>query len=340
MRTAESALAATKSDLNKTNTKLDTTKSELTATKSELTALKGTLNKTQSNLDVTNKKLNEARTELSTTKGELTKTKQKLHTAKTELDTTKTTLDGALAEIETLKTQLTEARSNKTSSSQNDGKNNTSGGAAGGKNTPTTRTEKDYYGVALAIWNGKYGWGTGTTREKNLKAKGFDVAKMKQIINQLGKDGHVHNGSWVGKYHGIKNLSAYHINKFAQGTLSADEDQLALIDELGEELQLVPGSSGRLEYIKKGTGIVPADLTERLMNMAMNPQEMIDSNRPVVAPSNSVINTELSVDCSVGSLVHIEHCDQNTLPAVEKIVNKAFEQHMRDLNNNLKKYTR
>ena len=129
--------------------------------------------------------------------------------------------------------------------------------------------------------------------------------------------------------------------KFASGTTSAKKDQFAILDELGEELQLIPGNSGRLEYIKKGTGIIPADVTSNLMSWGeLDPQDMLDRNRPQITPSNCVVNTEIQLDCSVGTLVNIEHCDQNTLPDVEKMVNKAFEKHMQTINNGLKRYAR
>ena len=207
--------------------------------------------------------------------------------------------------------------------------------------TANTRSDKDYYGVALTLWQDSayYGWGRGKTRDNNLKAKGFDPYKIQEIINKIGADGYIHNGTWRGKYHGITDLSQYHLNKFAKGTNSASKNQLAIIDELGDELQLVPGQNGRLEYIKKGTGIVPADLTKRLVDMAMDPQSMLDRNRPTIGAPH-IINNEVNIDCSVGTMVHIEHCDQNTLPDVEKLVNKAFDKHMQTLNNSIRKYTR
>ena len=207
--------------------------------------------------------------------------------------------------------------------------------------TTPTRSEKDYYGVALAIWNGNYGWGTGTTRIKNLKAKGFDPDKVQKIVNQMGKDGYIHSGAWEGKYHGIKSLSAYHINKFAKGTTGVNKDQWALIDELGEELVLSAGPNGRLQYISRGTAIIPHDISENLMKLgSLDPSIMLDQNRPTIAPNKNIVNTEIKLDCSVGTLVNIEHCDQDSLADVEKLVNKAFDKHMQNLNNSLKRYTR
>jgi TP901 family phage tail tape measure protein len=206
-------------------------------------------------------------------------------------------------------------------------------------NATNIKSDQDYYGVALAIWHGDYGWGNGSTRNKNLTSKGFDANKVQEIVNKIGKDGYIHNGTWRGKYYGIKDLAPYHINKFAKGTNSAKKDQWAIIDELGDELQLVPGKNGRLEYVKKGTGIVPADLTKRLVDMAMDPQNMLDENRPAISAPH-IINNEINIDCSVGTMVNIEHCDQSTLPDVEKLVNKAFDKHMQTLNNAIRSKVR
>lgn len=141
---------------------------------------------------------------------------------------------------------------------------------------------------------------------------------------------------------GPKTKAKFKLKGYAKGSKGIDKDQWALIDELGDELQLVPGENGRLEYIKKGTGIVPADLTERLVNMAMNPQEMLDRNRPGISPSQSVFNSnmEISVDASVGTLIHVEHLDGNNPDEVIKIVDKAWDKKMQGLNSAIKKFTR
>lgn len=128
---------------------------------------------------------------------------------------------------------------------------------------------------------------------------------------------------------------------YAKGTTGVKKDQLAWIDELGEELVLQADSNGRLKYLTKGSSVIPHDLTENLMSWgALDPSNMIEQNRPSVGVSPEVHNTEINLDCSVGTLVNIEHCDQGTLPDVEKMVNKAFEKHMQNLNNNIKRYTR
>ena len=120
-----------------------------------------------------------------------------------------------------------------------------------------------------------------------------------------------------------------------------DKDQWALIDELGEELVLRAGANGRLEYMTKGTGVVPADLTSNLMEWGeLNPQEALDRSRPSIGVSPDIHNTEINLDCSIGELIHIDKCDQGTLPDVEKIAHKAVEQHIQKINQSLRKYTR
>ena len=224
-------------------------------------------------------------------------------------------------------------------STNGDSNNASNSSESSDNNSQQHRTEDDYYGVALAIWNGNYGWGTGNERVQKLISKGFDANKMQTIVDQLGRDGYVHSGAWKGKYNGITDLSKYHFNKYAKGTTGVNKDQLALIDELGEEL-VVGVQNGRLTYLSKGSGVIPADLTSNLMSWGeLDPQDMLDRNRPhIVAPH--IVNNEINIDCSVGTLMNIEHCDQNTLPDVEKLVSKAFDKHMQTLNNSIRRYTR
>lgn len=84
--------------------------------------------------------------------------------------------------------------------------------------TTVNHTDKDKYGVALAVSEGSYGWGVGETRTKNLKAKGFNPDEIQAIINKVAND--VMAGTWSGKYYGIKDLNPYKLSKFKQGGLA------------------------------------------------------------------------------------------------------------------------
>ena len=124
-------------------------------------------------------------------------------------------------------------------------------------NTPSTpskpaRTDKDYYGVALAIWNGNYGWGTGNTRVSRLQAKGFDANRVQSIVNQMGREGYVRSGAWVGRYQGIRDLSPYHYNKYAVGLKNAPKAENAWVNELGSESIVKPSENAIVTHIAKG----------------------------------------------------------------------------------------
>jgi hypothetical protein len=130
------------------------------------------------------------------------------------------------------------------------------------------------------------------------------------------------------------------IKAYAKGTTNLNKSGIVNIDELGEELVL-GAKNGRLTYLEKGSGVIPADVTSNLMSWGeLNPQDMLDRNRPTVGVHPEIHNTQIQIDNSIAELIHIDKCDQSTLPDVEKIVNKALDKHMQNLNNSLKRYTR
>ena len=131
------------------------------------------------------------------------------------------------------------------------------------------------------------------------------------------------------------------IKGYAKGSKGVEKDQWAIIEELGDELQLVPNSAGRLEYIKKGTGILNNTLTERLMNLAMDPTSMIENNRPVIGtPGITTNNNTITINENIASLITVEHLDGSNPAEVAKLVDKAWEKKMQTLNNSIKKFTR
>lgn len=132
------------------------------------------------------------------------------------------------------------------------------------------------------------------------------------------------------------------VKAYAKGTTGVLDDQWALIDELGEELVIRP-QNGKLTYMTKGSSVVPANLTENLMQWgAIDPSAMLDRNRPQISASPSVVNntSELKIDASVGTLLHVEHLDGNNPAEITKIVDKAWDKRMKELNGFVRKYSR
>lgn len=71
-------------------------------------------------------------------------------------------------------------------------------------------------GVALAIWNGSYGWGVGKERRKKLKEKGFDPDEIQALVNNTNP-----SGGWETRY-GITDLKKYAYSKFDTGGYTGD----------------------------------------------------------------------------------------------------------------------
>lgn len=131
------------------------------------------------------------------------------------------------------------------------------------------------------------------------------------------------------------------VKAYAKGSKKIDKDQLALVHELGDELILHAGQNGKLEYLSKGSGVVPADLTSNLMDWGeLNPQDILDRNRPSVGVSPEVHATEINLNIQYGDMLKIENFKGDNPDEIAKIVAKQFEKHTKDLNNALRKYTR
>ena len=129
---------------------------------------------------------------------------------------------------------------------------------------------------------------------------------------------------------------------YASGSKYINKDQLALIDELGEELIIRP-NNGRMTFLEKGSGVIPADLTTNLMEWGqLDPSVMLDQNKPQIAMSPSIVNNnvEISIDASVGELIHVEQMNGNNIAEVTKIVDKAWDKYMKELNGYIRRYVK
>lgn len=126
---------------------------------------------------------------------------------------------------------------------------------------------------------------------------------------------------------------------YAKGTLGTKKDELAWVDELGEELVLHAGKDGKLEFMTKGTSVIPADLTSKLMDMALDPTQTLENSRPVIS-APKIVNNNINVDMKFGSVVNIEHVDNETVPDVTKAVEKQMDKYMKGLNQQIRKFAR
>lgn len=205
-----------------------------------------------------------------------------------------------------------------------------------------------------------YGRASETTGNIKKGAKGNKVKAIQYALNQLGYgnsgtksiDGIFGSGtaSAVKAFQRAMGISAdgivgnntrakFKLKGYAKGTTSTNKDQWALLDELGDEL-VIGAKNGRITYLEKGTSVIPADLTANLMAWGeLNPQSMLDQNRPVVNVPG-ITNNNIEVNMEFGSIVHIDTVTNDTLPNLTKTIEKEMDKYMKGLNSQIRKYVR
>ena len=166
--------------------------------------------------------------------------------------------------------------------------------------------------------------GNGTRMQSWVPGSTFTVYQVSGSEVLIGRNG---------GYTGWVKLSD--IEGYAKGSKSIDKDQFAFLDELGEELQLVPDGAGRLSYVRKGTSIIPADLSERLMEWGqLDPSSVLEQSRPTVSAPH-IINNNIELNMSVGEVVHIDRADNSSIPNITKAVQDQMDNYMKNINKKL-----
>ena len=143
---------------------------------------------------------------------------------------------------------------------------------------------------------------------------------------------------------GYNDLVAYargQYASYAKGTTGTPRDEWAITDEpqFGDELVLVPGKDGNLSFMRKGTGVVPADMTQKLFELAQIPtSDLMSKNLTAIVPN--ITKNDFKNEFNFESLVHVDTVDSDTLPKLEKMVDKKIDDFSRALNYSLKKFAR
>lgn len=82
--------------------------------------------------------------------------------------------------------------------------------------------------------------------------------------------------------------------KKASGSLSLPKTGVYNVNELGDELMIPP--TGNYDFLKKGTGIIPADLTKNLMDWGrINPKNLMGAQSSVITNDHSITIQNLTV---------------------------------------------
>jgi hypothetical protein len=149
---------------------------------------------------------------------------------------------------------------------------------------------------------------------------------------QANNKGWSYIGQAIQKY-----LAMLPTSYYAKGTMGTSRDEWAITDEIGDELVLVPGANGNLSFMRKGTSVVPADITANLVEWGkLNPDMLkIGGGANINMISNAVTKPELNFEFD--SLVHVDNCSQETLKDLEKMVDNKINQFSKQMNYAIKR---
>lgn len=190
--------------------------------------------------------------------------------------------------------------------------------------TPAAPTKGSSVTVKSSATHFSRNGGNGTRMQSWVPGSTFTVYQVSGDEVLLGRNG---------GYTGWVKLSD--IEGYAKGSKAINKDQFAFLDELGEELQLIPDWSGRLSYVKKGTGIIPADLTERLMEWGkLDPSSVLEQSKPTVSAPH-IINNNIELNMQIGEVVHVERADNSSIPNIAKAVQDQMDNYMKNINKKL-----
>lgn len=224
-----------------------------------------------------------------------------------------------------------------------------SGSGSGNKNSNNNTTKYPYGKASETTGLIQYG-----DKGKAVKAIQWALKELGYSIGSSGVDGSFGPATKAAVQKFQKNMkilangivgkdtrAKFKYKGYAKGSKKINKDQLALVDELGPELQLVAGKSGRLEYITRGSSIIPSDISENLMKLGqLDPSEILQHSKPSIGINPSVHNTEINLNVQYGDMLKIENFNGDDPDEIAKIVAKQFEKHTRDLNASLRKYVR
>lgn len=221
-----------------------------------------------------------------------------------------------------------------------EGRVNTSGGG-GGSPSPDPAPQKKYYTTATldigtAVLTSK-GVGASEPEAKRAALTAMSDNYYNYKIRHGAKEEAI-EGLWSR----TKSKIEYNTQYYAKGTLGTKRDEWAVVDELGPELIMHANpKTGRLEYMTKGSSVIPHDATTELIKLAdigADNLMMPKLNSGVNVMTNYITKPEFKID--IEEFVHVERVDQNTLPQLEKMMDKKIDDFSKALNYSLKRFAR
>ena len=188
------------------------------------------------------------------------------------------------------------------------------------------RTMYNYGIESMKSQDGLYGYSTRAAMVSYINSK----------INALREQGGSSAiGQGIKRYNTIKNMLPKAF--YAKGTIGVEQDQWAITDEpqYGDELVLIPSKNGNLSYMRKGTSVVPANLTKKLIEIAQSQTGEIGNNLIKVSIPNVAVNN--NIELSFDTLLRVENATQEAIPELKKLVQEQLDIFSRKLNYGIKR---
>ena len=137
-------------------------------------------------------------------------------------------------------------------------------------------------------------------------------------------------------------INARFLYGYAKGTTGVPRSDFAIVDEGGyEELIMHAGKDGRIEYLTKGSSVVPHDITENLMKLGqLDPTEVLRRNMPKMDVVPMITNNNMEINLDIAEVVHIDHADSNSIPEIENAIEAKLNNYMKAINQSMKRYIR
>ena len=216
----------------------------------------------------------------------------------------------------------------------------------------------DVFNAKLEV-DGKLGPATTAAIKKAqqiVSASGFDVAvdgkygkdTYNAILNYINKTiiqwKNTSGSSAVGQGVKVYELARKKLptSLYAKGTLGTTRDELAITDEswIGEEITLAAGKNGQLQYLKKGSAVMPADISANLVEWGkLNPNTMNVGGIPNLNMISNAINKP-EFNLSFDALVKADRIDEGTLPEIKKYVTQEINSLVKQMNYAIKGFAR
>jgi hypothetical protein len=160
----------------------------------------------------------------------------------------------------------------------------------------------------------------------------YDIARKYEKLQQSKRISPlVYETAWERTWKNKVNIDTYPV--YAKGTTGTKKDELAIVDEFGPELILhADPTTGRLQYLTKGSGVIPTRLTENLMEWGQFTPDDFNFGAGVnVNMINNAVNKP-EFNFEFDALVKAERIDENTLPEVKRFVQQEINSLVKQMN--------